>query len=54
MQLWTWHMPDFSLLDGRVEHDRSKYVQMVAGVREAWLSGLVEGDGVYGLRGKLL
>ena len=25
-KLWTWHSPDFSITDGRVEHNRSKYL----------------------------
>jgi hypothetical protein len=36
MQLWTWHKPDFSLLEGRVDHEKSEYVQTVEGVREAY------------------
>lgn len=36
MKLWTWHKPDFSLLAGRVDHNRSEYVQTVEGVRDAY------------------
>jgi hypothetical protein len=36
VKLWTWHKPDFSLLKGRVEHERSEYVQSVGGVRDAY------------------
>lgn len=36
MRLWTWHKPDFSLLDGQVNHERSEYVQTILGVREAY------------------
>ena len=36
MRVWTWHKPDFSLLDGQVNHERSEYVQTVLGVREAY------------------
>jgi hypothetical protein len=38
MRLWTWHKPDFSLLDGHVDHKLSEYVQKVDGVREAYLN----------------
>ncbi|MCH7702889.1 MAG: hypothetical protein IID37_14490, partial [Planctomycetes bacterium] len=31
-KLWTWHKPDFSLLDGHVDHTRSEYVRTVDGV----------------------
>lgn len=36
MRLWTWHEPDFSVLDGHVDHDRSEYVQTVEGAGEAY------------------
>ncbi len=35
--LWTWQTPDFSLLTGRVDHEKSEYVQTVRGVREAYV-----------------
>ena len=36
VKLWTWHKPDFSLLDGHVDHQRSEYVQTVQGVADAY------------------
>lgn len=36
MKLWTWQKPDFSLLDGHVDHERSEYVQSVEGLAEAY------------------
>ncbi len=36
MHLWTWHKPDFSLLDGQMDHEQSEYVQTVSGIREAY------------------
>jgi len=36
MELWTWHEPDFSLLSGRVEHNRSEYYQRVPGIVAAY------------------
>lgn len=36
MKLWTWHTPDFFLLKGRVDHNRSEYYQTVEGVPDAY------------------
>ncbi len=36
MKLWTWHKPDFSLVHGQVDHERSEYVQSVKGIAEAY------------------
>ncbi|MHC4696141.1 MAG: hypothetical protein ACYTFA_05290 [Planctomycetota bacterium] len=36
MRLWTWHKPDFSLLDGRVDHEQSEYACSVPGLRNAY------------------
>ena len=36
MRLWTWQKPGFPLCSGRVDHERSEYVQTVPGVREAY------------------
>lgn len=36
MTLWTWYKPGFSLLHGRVDHERSEYVQSVEGIAEAY------------------
>ncbi len=36
MQLWTWHEPDFSLVEGKVNHERSEYFTTVCGVPEAY------------------
>ncbi len=36
MKVWTWHKPDFSLLNGHVDPKRSEYVQSVTGVAEAY------------------
>ena len=31
MKLWTWHKPDFSLLDGHVDRKKSEYIETVPG-----------------------
>jgi hypothetical protein len=36
MRLWTWHTPDFSLLEGSVDHSRSVYFQTHPGVPAAY------------------
>ena len=36
MKLWTWHEPDFSLLNGHVDHKLPEYVREVDGLAEAY------------------
>lgn len=36
MNLWTYHPPDFSLTEGRVDHQRSEYFRDVNGLPEAY------------------
>lgn len=36
MKLWTFHKPDFSITEGRVDHTKSSYFQTVAGVPDAY------------------
>jgi hypothetical protein len=35
MKLWTWHKPDFSMLDGHVDHKKSEYFQTIKGYQGA-------------------
>jgi len=36
IKLWTIHSPDFSLTDGRVDHNKSKYYLDTPGVKDAY------------------
>lgn len=37
MRLWTWHSPNFSLINGSVDWNKSEYYQQDAGLRAAYL-----------------
>ena len=34
--LWTLHTPDFSIIEGRIDHSKSKYYQDTPGVKQAY------------------
>ena len=36
MRLWTWHKPYFLLVEGKIDHAKSEYYNMVNGVPEAY------------------